>query len=353
MSNEKLPIELKNNQLAVQKRINKRRIEGIKRIGKIALSTGVAVTGLVASTIGGPVATVVGMGVSIGGLTNAGLDIIYKKPSKDSMFVQRKKYNGEIQITQSAKDVKAFQKMKGFDSIEKGAMMGLELLVQLQNIKQKFEDQGAKTEIAQNEKNNVYSQVYSTTTHGINIKTVEALEQLGYLQIERKEPKKKSNLFFEKIGFGQYKEAMQGLLSTFSENENKKHEVQMYDMAFKITDKPMDFAQIYKTYIELNGTKDKNPMRKPIKRLGIIFDALRNQSIDIVKNEIGEIVINYKAQESFSKRMKREQTNSSEKYRKANYIGDKIKQNPVQIQAETKENLAKQKIQDNEIDYQK
>ena len=42
--------------------------------------------------------------------------------------------------------------------------------------------------------------------------------------------------------FGQYKEAAEGLVASFSKDESKKHEVQMYDKAFKITDKPLDLS---------------------------------------------------------------------------------------------------------------
>lgn len=325
MSQENLPIELKNNQLAISKRNNKRTIEGIKRVGKIVLSAGIGIIGVGISGMASPVVAAAGMTVGVAGLANAGIDAIYKKPNKSSMFVQRKTANGEIYISQSVKDFKSFQKMKGFNSYEKGAMMGLELLTELQSIKQQFEDRDTITEQARDEENDVYPQVFATTTHGVNIDTIEALETLGYLQIERKEPKRKSNLFFEKLGFGQYKEAKESL---FSRDENKK--VQMYNIALRVTDKTIDFEEIYKSYLELKGTREKNPQISAVKRLGIIMEALRKRNIDIVKNNIGETVIDYNAQESFANRVKREQTNSSSEYRKSFYIGDAIEQGPVQ-----------------------
>jgi hypothetical protein len=269
---------------------------------------------------------------------------MFKKVSKNSMFVQSKNSNGEIKISQSVKDFKSFQKMNGFNAYEKGAMMGLELLIELQSIKQRFGDKGAITEQARDGENNVYPQVYTTTTHGVNVDTIEALEKLGYLQIERKEPQNKSSLFFEKLGFGQYKEAKEAL---FSKDNSKK--VQMYELALRITDKPIDFDEIYKAYLQLKGTREKNEKTSSIKRLGIIIEALRKQNIDIVKNEIGETIIDYNAQESFANRMKREQTNSSAEYRKAVYIGDTIDQSPVQIQEET----TKEAVQEKNLNNQK
>jgi len=317
MNEDNLPMELKNRQLAVTQRTNKRTIEGIKRVGKILLSAGVATSGLAITALGGPVASAIGFGVYLGGAVNAGVDLIYKKVDPNSMFVQRKLANGEIKISQSLKDIKSFQKMKGFNNYEKGAMMGLELLVELQSIKQQLEDKGVATEQARDEVGDVYPQVYSTITHGVNIDTIEALEKLGYLQIERKEPNGKSRLFFEKLGFRRFKDAMKSLVS---KDESKK--VEMYDIALKVTDKAIDFEEIYKSYLELKGTKDKSKKIISIKRIGVILEALRNKNIDIVKNEIGETIIDYKAQESFAKRIKREQTNSSADYRKANNIED-------------------------------
>jgi len=321
MSKENLPIELKNNQLAINKRNNKRTIEGIKRVEKIILSIGVGLTGVAVSTLAGPIVTTVGMGVGVIGLSNAAIDAIYKKNTPNSMFAQKKNAKGEIYIAQSLKDIKSFQKMKGFNASEKGAMMGLELITELQSVKQRFEDKGVMTEPSRDGQNNVYPQVYSTTTHGINIDTMQALETLGYLQIERKEPKKKSKLFLEKLGFGQYKEAMKSL---FSNDESKK--VQMYDIALRVTDKQIDFEEIYKSYLDLKGTREKSEKKCSIKRLGIIIEALRKRKIDIVKNDIGETVIDYNAQESFATRVKKEQTNSSVEYRRANYIGDIIRE---------------------------
>ena len=46
MSNDKTLIELKNNQLAVNKRINKRKIEGLKRVGRIVLNGTIEFAGI-------------------------------------------------------------------------------------------------------------------------------------------------------------------------------------------------------------------------------------------------------------------------------------------------------------------
>jgi len=345
MNHESLPIELKNYQLAVNKRKNKRTIQGIKRIGKIALNFGVGFSGLVVSAIGGPITTAAGLTVAVASITNAEIEILYKKLSENSMFVQRKQANGEIKITQSIKDFKSFEKMDGFNPSEKLAMMGLELLVELQSIKQQFEDKGIITERTDNGENNVYPQIYTTKTHSGNIDTIEALEKLGYLQIKRKEPSGTSSLFFEKLGFRQYKEAREAL---FTKNQSKK--VEMYELALQVTDKPIDFEEIYKSYTKLRGTREKSEKTSSIKRLGVILEALRNKNIDIVKNDIGETVIDYKAEESFAKRMKREQTDSNAEYRKQSYIGDKIQQGLIQSQELSSNDKVQETNQDQEIE---
>jgi len=332
MNQENLPVELKDNQLAVSRRNNKRIIEGIKRVGKIILSTGIGLTGVTVSAVTGPIIAAAGMTVGVAGLANAAIDAIYKKPTKDAMFVQRKTVNGEIFIAQSIKEFKSFRKMKGFNSGEKAAMMGLELITELQAIKQQFEDRKTRTEQARDGENNVYPQVFSSTTHGVNIDTVQALETLGYLQIERKEPRKMSNLLFEKLGFAQDKEERKEIL--LAAIKNKLPRVQMYNIAFRVTDKPLDFEEIYKSYLELKGPREKTPEISATKRIGIILESLRKKNIDIVKNDIGETVINYNASESFANRIKREQTDSSAEYRKSIFIADSIEQSSVQQQGQ-------------------
>ena len=124
----------------------------------------------------------------------------------------------------------------------------------------------------------------------------------------------------------------------------------MYDLALRVTDKTIDFEEIYKSYLDLKGTREKNEKTAPIKRLGIIIEALRKRNIDIVKNDIGETVIDYNAQESLATRVKREQTNSSAEYRKANYIGDTIQQGIVQQPEESNKIEQIENVQDSQIE---
>lgn len=314
MTRENLPIELRNNQLA-NKRKNKRRIEGIKRVGRIVFNLGIAVGALrMSSIIGGPIATIVGTGIYLGSGTKAVYEILTKKIIENSMFLQRRTLNGEIKISQSLNIIRISQKLKDFKQPgEKEALMGLEAMVALKNIKQTYEDKGVQTIMGSIGENNVYPQVYSTTTHGANIEMVEALAELGYLEVQRKLPKKKSSLILEKLGFGRYKEAKRELLAMLKKDETYKRQV--YDIAFSITDKPVNFEQIYKMYIEMKGRGEKTPQYESVKKIARIFYGLRSKKIDISKNELGETIIDYNAQESFVRRIMREGKNSCKQYR--------------------------------------
>ena len=136
------------------------------------------------------------------------------------MFVTRRKINGELEIGQDSTKLKQAQKIKELRPQEKAAMMGLGMMVSLKNIQQMYEDKDIQTKPALNGENNVYPQVFSTVTHGDNVKTLEALEKLGYIQITRKEFKKKSTFAWERLGVGEYKSAQRAFLAKFNPEKN-------------------------------------------------------------------------------------------------------------------------------------
>lgn len=352
-----LPVEVKNNLPIEQKRTNKRRIEGAKRVGKIMLNAGMAGAGLaLMSTISGPVAATIGTGMWFIGGINAGQNILLKK-QKDSMFATMRNIKGEIYLAQDSTNLRAFQKLKGLFPEEKAAVMGLELFVGLQNYQQQFKDTNKKAEPARESENNVYSQVFSTCTHGVNIKTMEALEKLGYLQIESKEPKRKSNLIFEKLGFKQYKEVKETLLAqmSFDKEKIKEHQKQVYEIKFKITDKPFDLDEIYKQYLEVKDTKGINPQRKPIRRIGILLDILKNRNIDIETDEVGRKRINSKAERPFSKRIQDELVNENNRksFRESLQVEQTSIQQENEQQFETREQVNAYKEEQSQDDVER
>lgn len=354
MSKEELPMIIPEKKMAI-KRQKQRNIEGIKRVGKVVGSFGLAALGVGALGLGGPIA-VVGAGAYVIAGTNAIKNIIFKSAGKNSMFVTKRKLNGELEIDQDSTKLKQAQKIKALQPQEKAAMMGLGMLVSLRNIQQMYEDKDIQTEPAQNGENNVYPQVFSTVTHGDNIKTLEALEKLGYIQINRKEFKKKSTFAWERLGFGEYKSAQKAFLAQFNPEERKGYEHDFYDMAIQITDKKLNVDELAQRYVNVDQIdKSDRQERKALKTIGLIFKALKNSKIDISMNELGEAQIKYDSEEPLLKRVQRENLDKCEEYRKTMYVGNEIEQTQVQEKCQneiTQENVTEnQQNKDEEIEH--
>lgn len=354
MSKEELPMIIPEKKMAI-KRQKQRNIEGIKRVGKVVGSFGLAALGVGALGLGGPIA-VVGAGAYVIAGTNAIKNIIFKSEGKNSMFVTKRKLNGELEIDQDSAKLKQAQKIKALQPQEKAAMMGLGMLVSLRNIQQMYEDKDIQTEPAQNGENNVYPQVFSTVTHGDNIKTLEALEKLGYIQIDRKEFKKKSTFAWERLGFGEYKSAQKAFLAQFNPEERKGYEHDFYDMAIQITDKKLNVDELAQRYVNVDQIdKSDRQERKALKTIGLIFKALKNSNIDVSMNELGEAQIKYDSEEPLLKRVQRENLDKCEEYRKTMYVGNEIEQTTVQAKCQneiTQENVTEnQQNKDEEIEH--
>ena len=354
MSKEELPMIIPEKKMAI-KRQKQRNIEGIKRVGKVVGSFGLAALGVGALGLGGPIA-VVGAGAYVIAGTNAIKNIIFKSAGKNSMFVTKRKLNGELEIDQDSTKLKQAQKIKALQPQEKAAMMGLGMLVSLRNIQQMYEDKDIQTEPAQNGENNVYPQVFSTVTHGDNIKTLEALEKLGYIQINRKEFKKKSTFAWERLGVGEYKSAQKAFLAQFNPEERKGYEHDFYDMAIQITDKKLNVDELAQRYVNVDQIdKSDRQERKALKTIGLIFKAIKNSKIDISMNELGEAQIKYDSEEPLLKRVQRENLDKCEEYRKTMYVGNEIEQTQVQEKCQneiTQENVTEnQQNKDEEIEH--
>lgn len=348
MSNENKSLMPINTGLAIQQKRNIKRIgDGFKRVGKVMLNSGLSVVTLgTAAIIGGPVAFPVGAGVSAILAANAFQEARYNR-TKDSMFMTKRNINGEVSLWQDA--LKSASKIKGFEPHEKGAAMGLEMLVGLEKYKQQFADKKKQLDPARDESEyGVYSTVFTTKTHGINIKTIEALENLGYLQIESKEPKNKSLLLVEKIGFKQYNEAKEAAVAKIKSDEEtlKKHQKQMYEIKFKLTDKPVDLEGLYRNYLQLKETRERTPNRKDIMRIGIILEALENRNIDLERDNLGVLQIKYNSKESFAKRVEREKQigEADEKFRES--LREDVETEIVQQKPETERTQQVEKEQD-------
>ncbi len=303
-NNDNLPVKQSSRWLSLENKRNLRRFSSkVDRIGKIGASVAIAFVGLVGTVVFPlPVASAIGTGVSILALTAAANLAIFKKED-DLLFVTRKNLSGKTAISQDSLDFRGFSLMKGFSPAEKGALMGVQALVGLERFKQEFQDKKVKKVPSKDGRSNVYKPVFVTSTHGINIKTFESLEKLGYIEIESLKDLRKSYLIFEKLGFGQTKEAYKSAKSVIT-GKNKELRKQIKRIKFRLTDKPFDFEEVYEHYLDVKDTKEGNLERKPLKRLGIIFDILEKRNIDIQRDNLGIPFINYKATSSFAARKK-------------------------------------------------
>ena len=304
-----LPMKVDKAELAIENKRNLARInEGLKRVGKIALQGVVAFGGLtVAAISAAPVLTTLGLGTGIYSTYRALYNCLFKTYS-DMMFTTKTKLNGETAIYQDATNIKVLSKMKGFEPHEKAALMGLQNFVGLQRYKQKFSDKNMISSISKDGKNQVYDKIFSTVTHGVNIKTFKALESLGYIQIESLKDKNNKVLVAERLGFGQYKEAAESMKAVLTNNqeEKKKYMKQKQKIGFKLTDKPLDLNELYKEYLDVKNTRGNNPRRKDVKRIGIILEALKDRNIDIKSDKLGIPTINYNSEKSLAKRIEQE-----------------------------------------------
>ena len=343
-----LPVKADTKGLTIEKKRNLARVnEKLKRAGKIALQGVVALGGLTVSAIStAPVLVTLGLCTGVLGASRALYNTRFKT-YKDMMFTTKRKLNGEISIFQDATNVKMLSKMKGFEPHEKAALMGLQNFVGLQRFQQQFRDKNMISTLSRDGQSQVYDKIFTTVTHGINIKTFKALESLGYIQIESLEDKKKKALVFERIGFGQYKEARASIKAVLTNNqeEKTKYMKQMQEIKFKLTDKPFDINDVYKEYLEIKDTKDKNPRRKDIKRIGIILDALKDKNIDIEKDNIGIPKINYNSNRSFVKRIEQEKAfeerENSFRENLSNYEEQKEEQHEVDMNQDIQQNIEK------------
>ena len=346
MSKENLPISVDNNKSLAEKRKEKRDFEQIKRSAKAAISAGIATVGIFAMCSGAGFPITLAGGAALGGFgVNAIIKKIFKPAGKDSMFVFSKNLKGELEIGQNSLEFKKAQKIKELKTAEKAASMGLGMIVSLKNIQQMYEDEEVETHPSKDGKSNVYPQVFSTVTHGDNIKTLEALETLGYIQINRKDFKKKSTFAFERLGFGEKESAKKAFFAQFNPDERKLYEHDFFNIAVQITDKKINVDELVQKYINVNQIDKSNIQeRKAVKTIGLIFKTLKNSKIDVKVDELGESQIVYDSDRSLLTRVQEESTDKCEEYRKS------VKKDAEQLEKNNKriQNQPEQIRQDNE-----
>lgn len=283
------------------------------------------------------------------------IDNVIHRKQKDIMFITRKNIkNKSLEIYQDPTRIDLMNKIKELNPAEKAGVMVLQTLVGFQRYQKEFSNNKEKlammpfkgrTDIQ------TYPQIFSTHTHGLNIKVLQALEDLGYINIENdgKDERKKltlskkiykryvlsrtnniesieryfdgrdrSFLTLEKLGFGsiQKGEVKENILDVMNGNIEKIEEKSkvMQTIKFQLTDKEINFDELYAMSNNSNEKLSRKE-KSAIGRLGIVFNnkkgILKTTNIDIEKDKDGIDRIKYKTR-SFGDR-KEEETKAQNK----------------------------------------
>lgn len=320
--NDKLPMVVKENKLINSEKNNKRLVANIKKksiallkvviggtilinpgILSIILESGAIQGAIIGSSVAQfivPAITPVAVGIAGANFLKGFVDIAAEKKSKNSMFgvVKTKK----LKIGQYP-SIKGIQEMKKLNSkSEKASLMGIDIITMMQGFQQEYRDIG-KMIPSKDGKQMVYPQIFETDTHGVNVRMIETLEKMGYIEILQKEKKGKSILFLERLGFGEHQAAREALISKMKgKNEGAR---QVYHLEVRLTDKKLNLEKMYKEYLENNDTKGKNTHRNS-NLIAKMLEDLKDQNIDIRTNELGEQELVYDATTSLAKRVEKE-----------------------------------------------
>lgn len=320
--NDKLPMVVKENKLINSEKNNKRLVANIKKksiallkvviggtilinpgILSIILESGAIQGAIIGSSVAQfivPAITPVAVGIAGANFLKGFVDIAAEKKSKNSMFgvVKTKK----LKIGQYP-SIKGIQEMKKLNSkSEKASLMGIDIITMMQGFQQEYRDIG-KMIPSKDGKQMVYPQIFETDTHGVNVRMIETLEKMGYIEILQKEKKGKSILFLERLAFGEHQAAREALISKMKgKNEGAR---QVYHLEVRLTDKELNLEKMYKEYLENNDTKGKNTHRNS-NLIAKMLEDLKDQNIDIRTNELGEQELVYDATTSLAKRVEKE-----------------------------------------------
>lgn len=349
--NSNLPKIVSDNPLSKIINENKYKIaDGGRRGLKILGATSLFVLGVGSAAIA---PGIVGTSLLLGGIyagVRAGANVIYKtEPSL--MFVSKRGQDGERQIFQDTR-IGLDSHMKDFDVYEKSSMMALQALIGFERYKQSLKG------TPYTEKENgvkVYDQKYSTVTHKANFRNFDALIDLGLIESDKVAdrqpvpkyrgfigsvrkavsnigkskddlensqeniPTKKTYLIFEKLGFGRFDE-LKKMGKAFISGDKKtlrSYETELKKVNFRLTDKPIDFEDIY---LKINGARpyESQEEKRGLNRFKYIFleepvtrgdkvvinqGILVSKKIDIGKDSTGRPILIY-GKRSFSERMR-------------------------------------------------
>lgn len=304
-----LPIEVKNKGLLQNTTVIKG-IDATRRIGKIAGATAVGFVGVSAMALGSGPVMLAGAAVSLASLARFAQNI-HMKTEPTLLFGTKRLKSGALGIFQDPLNMNLMTRMLGYQNNEKMNMMGVQTLVGLARQKSILEN--SKYELDENG-NKVYNQKFSTVTHGINLSSIEYLENLGYIKIDsiesdftpdtldewlvsRKKDENgeiKSNLIVEELGFGNVSGLKRGAKKMFTRNndQNDKKYV-MKKATFRLTDKPIDFEELVQYATPSERAKLPKEQRAAAGWFGKMIKSIEKKNVEIVKDATGRPILKY------------------------------------------------------------
>ena len=307
---ENLPIEVKPKAMLADYPIIGKTWDSLKRATAILGSSVTMVAGLGLTVVPFPGSAVLGYGVFGAGLARFAQNVTLK--TEPTLLFGTKKQGDEIGIYQDLMDIGTSSRMIGYDNLEKMAMMGVQTLVGFSRYKQNLKD--TPFEIDENGQK-IYSQKFSTLTHGINLENIKALETLGYIKIDsmtsqfepksldekiaaltkKKDEPKRSYLLMEKIGFGNWAGARAAVKAMLFGNEKDKenNSKEMQKVSFRLTDKPIDFEEI-KRFRDPKYRKSLPPeMARAAGKIGMMARVMDNRKLSVEKDAFGRDYMKY------------------------------------------------------------
>ena len=322
-----------NKNLPVQSKVPKmspKAYDNLVKFGK-SLGLGVGAIGLLVAGAGAsvllPIAgNVVGTAGMLAGVWQAVRSIVTATNNLEpSLMFCSKKMGDELTISQDTR-LNLASKMKGYKIADMGGMMQLQALVGFSRYKENFRQGNAPYTVDENG-TKIYDQKISTVTHSINLKTLDALETLGYIKIDKRDPHftfrgvealrdigydgksdRRTFLITEKLGF-RNKSGVKNAIKGFVSKDPKVREAnseQLYKYTFRLTDKPIDIEEMmlkYQGLLPTESVEEKRAIRKFCFVLHSQKGILSTKDIDIGKDRFGRALILYDQDRNFKERV--------------------------------------------------
>ena len=284
----------------------------LKELAKSLGYAGVATSGIGISLVGAPV---IGVPILVAGIVGIEQKIINASAPESSTFegclfklTKKSKHRSLDQSSlfnpeEVAKMTNIFKGDSEHDQRRgKGSMMLLQTLVLLQREKMILERRANSKD-----DNGAYDRNYQTRTHARNVKNLEALERLGYIAIEDISEYKKKYQITERLGFGQVKDALKATKAMLigSHEEKEKYKKQLYTVKFRLTDKNIDFDELYDAFKSQKNEDVTSTFRGLYSKE---YGILAQKKLDICKDFNGMPMIGYDAKQSYTDRVDSEQS---------------------------------------------